>query len=1498
MADSGEPFEVLHPAPVEPQQGAYLLFTSGSTGRPKGVLNTHGALRNRLLWMQETFALEPGERVFHKTPATFDVSLWELLWPFLVGGCLVVAPAGAHGDATLLARWVEEHRIAVVHFVPSLLVTWLDEPPVARCRALRWVIASGEELRRDVADRCRARLPPGARLANLYGPTEAAIDVTAHLPRPEAGSPPVPIGRPIANLTARLSGSWGEELAHGARGEILLGGAGLARGYRGDPRRTALCFVPDPDGGEPGARRYRTGDLGYRRGDGALVFLRRRDRQVQLRGLRVEPGEIEAVLRSHPAVAEAVVVLRTRPAAVAEPGGPMPRVGARRFSATRPASLSLDAYVSGAGSSPLLEELRAHLRAHLPESLVPATLTILETWPRTASGKLDRSALPPPRRRAAARPRGGVAAPRSAPERAVVAVWQEVLELDDIGVDDDFFALGGDSILSLRVRAALERHGWRMDLGDLYRERDARRLATRLEPLAQRDPDPGAATDARCPGPFELVDAADRERLPAGVEAAYPLGATQAGVLFHAQFEPRSTLYRHALLWRISGRLTRPVLDRAVEAVIERHEMLRTAFDLARFSRPLQLVLSRVPRCLEVVDLRQLTAEARGAAIERWVAEAQARPLDLSSPPLVGFAWLRLEHEESVLALTFVDALLDGWSAASLAGEVLECADCWLGGEAPPSRPRPRPFRAYVAREAEAAQDPRAAEFWARALAGSRAQRLPRWSGGAEEGSEVLDHAVEPRQVERLETLARHAGAALKHVLLAVHGLVLARLSGRDDVVLAVETNGRTSDPGAEATLGMHVNLLPLRLAVGRSTPRELVLEARRLETEALAWRRFPFSAIQRLWGKEGLADTVFNYTHFHVAGRLSDLRHLRLVEVTGVDRGSFALRVDFNRQPATAALGLTLSGDRRRLGPVALEQLRRTYAAALELFSGDPDARLDGWNPWTLAQRHQLVVESQGPPPEPPLPVHQRIASSAARSPAAVAVVAAGESWTYHRLRAETLALAARLRAVGVGLGDVVAVAVKREVHLPASLLAVLEVGAAYLPLDPTHPPGRLAAMLTDAAVGVVIADPGWLSPALTSGLVLIEPRGGPGWQGPQGGETVPPLELPLSSPAYVLYTSGSAGAPKGVVVPHGALANLVSTLVDLLRLDPHSRSLAITTLAFDISALEIFAPLVAGARLEIASDREIGDGDALAEHLRRIDLDWLQATPSTWRVLGLAGFEGRRGLTALSGGESLPPDLAHELRRAGNRLWNLYGPTETTVWSTAHRVGEEDGPVSIGRALAGTRLYVVDTAGRPLGSGIAGELWIGGVGVACGYLGRAGLTAERFAPDPFTDEPGGRVYRSGDLAEWSCDGRLRFLGRVDRQLKLRGHRIEPDEISAALEGHESVGRAVVVARGGGGAVDELVAFVQPAGEAEPSPALLRQYLYERLPRFMVPRRLVVVASLPVSANGKVDLSRLPMPAARRPTAEQLETLLRRVEGLSEDEARAALGPSQDSET
>ncbi|MDY7093378.1 MAG: amino acid adenylation domain-containing protein [Acidobacteriota bacterium] len=1511
---------------IDDAAAAYVLYTSGSTGRPKAVINTHGALLNRLLWMQRAFPLGTEDRVLHKTAATFDVSLWELLWPLLAGAQMVLAPPGSHRDSTRMAELMARQDITVAHFVPSMLAVWIDEPAVAHCRRLHWVIASGEALPRTLEQRCRMKLPRRAELHNLYGPTEAAIDVTAWRcgETLELEDEPVPIGRPIANLYLRLLDPRWWPVALGTTGELAIGGVGLARGYLGEPRRTAESFIPDGEAPVPGARLYLTGDLGLRRRDGAVVFLRRRDQQIKVRGQRLEPGEVENALLGHPAVAAAAVVwlqgspsgggrplLRAAAGAPGEGTGGVPVAdmsGMRRFTNRRQGVGQLVAYVEPAAGEDglpgeLEEQMRGYLAGRLPAYMVPAIFVPLPVLPRTASGKVDRRSLPPPPRRSSRRrPPSG---PMTEAETALLEAWRRVLGVQDPGVDDDFFRLGGDSILSLRVRSELAALGWQVELEEIYRFTGARALAERL----QRSPEleegmPGMEPSSTLvPGPFELISEADRRRLPQGVEAAFPLASAQQGVLFHAQFEPSSPLYRNIFLCRLEGPAEPSLLRQAVAQCIQRHEMLRTGFDWATYSQPLQWVAREAPAKVEVLDFRSPAEQSPQWQVERFLEEEQRRPLDWLRPPLVRFFLLRLPRGEMMVALSFLDAVLDGWSAASLMTEVLLRYDRQLSASVPPELPPPAPFRAFIAAELEAEESP-AREFWQRTLSGAAAQRLPRWyEASAAEGVEVLSLEVSEQRRAALEALGESAGGSLKHALLAAHGLALGRLGGTREVVTVVESNGRPGLPGAAATLGMHMNLLPLRLDLEGGGPRELVSRVWQTERDAWPHRRYPFAMLQGQWGKENLVDVVFNFTHFHVLERAQDLQSLRWKDAAGLDRTHFPLRADFNLHPVNGRLELSLTADQRRVGSAQLRSLRGFFDRALELLATGGEGPLDCRDLLSAAQRHQLTVESVGPAPVlPSVPVMTEILRVAAARPSAPAVRRAEERLTYGELVEGSGRLAARLRSMGLGPGSVVGLAVRRSLQLPVALLGVLRAGAAYLPLDPTYPRRRLEAMAADAGLTVVVTESGLLPEELLRGWTTVNLRS-EAWSSSEAGRADEVQELgefALENLAYILYTSGSAGAPKGVQVRHRSLSNLVTAMATVL---PYGGdTVALTTLSFDISILELLAPLATGGCVWIADEEEVHDGHRLAELIRRVKPRWLQATPATWRMLLAAGWMPPTGLRILSGGEALPPDLAKELLATGD-VWNLYGPTETTVWSSAQRVEEVEAPVAIGRPLAHTRFYVLDAHRRPVPTGVVGELFIGGEGLARGYLRRPGLTADRFVPDPWCteDSPGDRLYRTGDLVRWDARGRLRFLGRRDRQVKLHGYRIELGEVASALEEHPEVAQAVVVLRsvvatedGQGNELaekrQELVAYVLPAGGSLVRPARLREYLHQRLPRFMVPRRVISVEEMPLTTSGKIDVQRLPAPRSRRPSARQLQAILNRVETLSEAQARQHL--------
>jgi amino acid adenylation domain-containing protein len=1483
---------------------AYVIFTSGSTGRPKGVGVSHRAIANRLAWMQEAFGLDVDDRVLHKTPFSFDVSVWELFWPLLTGAGVVVAEDGAHRDSRRLAELVADTGVTTVHFVPSMLHAFLDEPGLAGlARPLRRVVCSGEALGPDLARRFAATLP-AVELHNLYGPTEAAVDVSWHAC--VAGEDTVPIGRPVDNTRLHVLDAAGAPSPVGVPGELYIGGVQLAMGYLGRPGLTASRFVADPF--EPGARLYRTGDLARWTSAGELEFLGRADHQVKINGHRVEPGEIEAALVDLPGVRSAVVLAHGH------------RLVGYPVTATDPD-----------------RDWAGLLRERLPEYLVPAVFVPLPELPLTANGKLDRAALPVPGAAVADRV---ACAPTGADELAVADAWRDVLDLAEVDAGDNFFAVGGDSIRSLRVVARLRTAGYQVRLPQLFLHQTVRDLAAAITGATgpsdgpSTDPSPPGATAARHPagarggvggggvadGP--LGAAAVAAVAASGAADGYPLTALQQGMLFHSEFEAGSGTYHDVLTVTLDSTPATAPLRTALGDLTARHAVLRTSFDLTGFDEPVQLVHHRATVPLVEHDLSALDADTARARLLDWRTAETTAAFDWTRPPLLRVFLHRLPDGLGALTLSFHHAILDGWSVASLLTELLGRYHAHVTGTAaPPLTPPAASPRDLVAAERAAVTSGEAAAFWTATLADAPATRLPRLprrpapptadarqasaAAGATEpapaGTEQTSAVVDAGVARRLRELAVRLRVPLRTVLLAAHLRVLGLLSGDPDVVTGVVGHARPESEAGGEVLGLFLNTLPLRVDTRARTWSELVRRVFDAEVAVLAHREYPLFEVLRATGRAEPFDAVFDYRDFHVYAGLPGADGApSIIARDFFEEINFGFCAAFTQVPpgAMAAAGELALLINHHTGEFDREQIvgiHHRYRAALAAMAADPDG--DPRDPAPLLGADAAAVASWndtaadlGPPTTLPDLVYAR----AARQPDAPAVIdrpahAAGPAdgdggrvTTYGELTARADALAAELVAAGVGPDTLVAVHLPRSAELVVALLAVLRAGGAYLPLDTDYPVARLRLVLDDARPAAMLTGTehaGRLP--FTGPTVLIEaPHAG----APPPDGTVLPGQL-----ACVLYTSGSTGRPKGVMLEHAALVNHVRWSIEAFGFTPADRLAQRAPIGFDLATGEIFSALVSGAALVVVPSEVVADGDALAELLARERVTYLLTVPS---LLAIATEHGALGRcpdlrVVVSAGEALSRPLADAtIAQTRARVVNGYGPSEAAVlaswWPADDAVpggavaggAVSGGPVSggpvsggpvsggatvpIGRGVSNTTMHVLDRDGRPLPVGTPGELFIGGAQLARGYHGRPGLTAERFVPDP--SRPGARLYRTGDLVRWLPGGALEFLGRLDGQVKVRGVRIELGDVETALAGHPAVRHCVVVVRedlpGGPG----LAGYVTGDGC---DVAELRSHLRERLPEAMVPAALTVLDELPLLPNGKVHRAALPAPGA-----------------------------------
>ncbi|GIF15830.1 non-ribosomal peptide synthetase [Actinoplanes teichomyceticus] len=1412
-----------------PQLPAYVIYTSGSTGRPKAVLVGHRGLVNRLEWMARAYAVGPGDRVLHKTSFGFDVSVWEQLLPLVTGATVVVAPPQARRDMAALVRLIRADRVTVTHFVPSVLPAFLDTEGTPECTSLRLAVCSGETLPKPTAA-AFARALPGCALHNLYGPTEATIDVTAWPVDVDDSRPFVPIGRPIDNIRAYVLDERLQPLPIGVEGELFLGGVGVAMGYLGRPALTAERFVPDPYA--VGERLYATGDRARFGADGVIEFLGRRDHQVKVRGYRIELGEIESALLDVDGVRQAVVVLRA--------------TGANE---------QLVAYVCGPGG-PVDDDdpagPRAALAARLPDYMVPSRVVWLAEIPLTAAGKVDRAALP----EVADRTDGPRAEPVTDVQRRLAEVWSELLGGTPPGIDDDFFQSGGDSVSSMRLVARARRHGILIEVADVFSGRTIRSLAE----AAGRAPQPaeapaGPADDPLLAGidPGQLA----RVRRDTGAVDVYPLAPMQAGMLFRGLYWPDSDAYFNQNVLELSGPVDEEKLRRAWRMVADRYEILRTGFRWSDLDEPLQYVLADVEPPWTTLDWSAQDRDGDRSGLDDLLAEDRARGLSLDECPLYRVVLVRRGPGRHYLVWSHHHILLDGWCLSLIWGDVFKIYEALVTGREPELAPC-RPFRDYLRwlrgrqdREAEAER------FWREYL---RDLTPAAFSGHPVDQEGLFGTIVRELPVELTTALAdraRNAGVTTNAVIQAVWAIMLGLRTGSDDVVHGLTIAGRPPElEGSEQMVGLFINTLPLRTRLsGNPTLTELLRRIHGDLAATAAHGHVPLAQIKS-WGSGvrmaggRVFDSLIAFENYPednlpAEGELSiGITDLHAQEKTEYPIGLIVL--------PGQRLSCHFNYDTTHFDDAEITRVIETFELLLRQIVERPDLRLrelelvGATDARRLAERNDTA--ERWPESGTLLELFQR---QAATTPHAEAISDNGSSLTYAELDAAAARSAARLAEAGVEPSDLVGLCLPRGTDFVVALLACYRAGAVPVLLDPDQPAARRRLIARDAGVRAVVAAgaadfAGW--PVLGADGSFTAGGGAP------GGVT----RLPADLVACVTYTSGSTGAPKGVVSTQRGIVNrMLWSRREFATAQP-PRLLATASVAFDIALWEVFFPLLAGGTVVTAPPRAVLDPDRLVDLVVTERATVLHLLPSLLAAFldapGVGRCQGLRHI--LSGGEAVTPGLVRAYAASGltARLHQAYGPTEASISVTHWTCAPSDAHrtlVPIGAPISNTRLYVVDDRLRQVPLGVEGELAIAGTPLAVGYLGQSRQTAEHFVPDPF-GAPGERLYLTGDRARWTAGGELEFLGRRDRQQKIRGHRVEPAEVEAVLERHPGVRQAITVA-----GADQLTTFVVPAARESLDIAGLTRWARERLPDWML-GPLVPLDTPPLTGNGKVDMVRL----------------------------------------
>jgi amino acid adenylation domain-containing protein len=1424
---------------VRPDDLAYVIYTSGSTGAPKGAMNTHRGICNRLLWMQEAYGLTADDRVLQKTLFSFDVSVWEFFWPLLTGARLIVARPGLHGDSRYLVDTICEHGITTIHFVPPMLAAFLRDEDARRCTSLRRVICSGEVLPFESQERFFATLPK-AELYNLYGPTEAAVDVTFWKCQRDLGDRSVPIGRPVANTQIYILDPTMQPVPTGVAGELHIGGVQLARGYLARPKLTAEKFVPNPFGE---GRLYKTGDLARYRADGVIEYIGRIDHQVKLRGYRIELGEIEAVMEKHPAVRRCVTVV---------------------FGNRSEFDKRLVAYVIASCVS--VDELHRHAQNNLPDYMVPSASIFLDELPLTANGKIDRQAFPEP---VATRGEKVFVRPRDRLEAQLVAIWESALGVEPIGVTDDFFEIGGHSLLAVQVVNELNGlTGKRLSFSVIL---EARTIAQLADLLRKNELTSGASKydprSGRSGGRSPDNAITSFPRLPHGEGAdevsIFPTSFAQQRLWFLDQREPQSAAYNVPAAVRILGDIDFEALERSFTEVVRRHEVLRTTFRIVE-GYPMQCIAPARDVMLPTTDLRGLEPAERREQELRLIAEEAWRLFDLACGPLIRAKLLRTGDAEHVLVTTQHHIIWDDWSDEVFMRELIVAYEAFAEGHEPNLPELPIQYADFAQRQRAFLVDGVVEDelrYWREKLADLPLLQL--WTDRPRPPSQTFSGASEPVELpteltNALEALSKREGATLFMILLTAFKALLVRYTRQEDIVVGSPITNRTNSD-TEKLLGFFVNTLVLRTALD-GDPRfcEALRRVRKTAIDGFQHQEMPFDALvkalalERHLNQNPLFQVMF--VMLKAGPKTRAMRDLRLVPIEIEQRtAKFDLTMSLYHGPDGVHGSLNYNVD--LFDAATIRRMVGHFHTLLLGIVADPEARISELPMLTAAEQEQVTIEWNRTETDFPrnTSIDELFENQAGQRPEAIAVEDEATCWTYRQLNQHSNQIAHRLREAGSEAESLVGICMERSVHAIAGMLAILKTGSAYVPIDPAYPVERRSLMLEGVPLLLTTKK---LAGELAHGaarVICVDDES----VLRASAENLPRLSNGESL-AYVIYTSGSTGQPKGVAVMHRGVIRLFSK-TNFLTIEGSDVVAQSLNICFDAAMQEIWGALLNGARLVIIDKEVMLSPRRFKRELEGRGITVLMPTRTLFNLMAREAPGAFANLKYVAfGGEAADPLSVAAVLKHGppKHLLNAYGPTEASITATCMEVlnvPEGARSISIGRPISNTTVYLFDGHQNPVPIGVPGEIYVGGAGVARGYVGAPQLTAERFIDNPFAKELGARLYKTGDLARWLPDGTLDLIGRADAQVKIRGFRIEPGEIEAVLKRHPGVRDAVVVLQGGASGEERLVAYVA-GDQSQLNEKELRDFLKTKLPNYMLPVAVVVLEKLPLNSNGKVD--------------------------------------------
>jgi len=1420
---------------VIPENLAYVIYTSGSTGRPKGTLLDHRGLSNFSKVFCNDLNVGLDSRVLQFSSISFDASVAEIFPALLSGATIVLVKEEILLSITGLHELIQKEAVTVANLPPSLLAILSAEG----LSSFQNVMSVGESCTVDIVNKWSS----GRNFLNGYGPTEATIGaIWGRIRTLNEGTINVPIGRTLGNKQVYILDKYFRPVPIGIPGELHIGGVGLARGYLNRPDLTAEKFIPNLFNSDVGERLYKTGDLARYLPDGTIEFLGRIDYQVKVRGFRVELGEIEAVLNGHPVVQMATVV-------------------ATEDELEKKRLVAYYTIKNDVEQIPSITDLHNYLKGKLPDYMIPSVFMMLDAFPLTQSGKVDRKKLPKPE---AGRPELGkeYVAPRTPTEELLASIFSQLLDVDKIGIYDSFFELGGHSLLATQLLSRIkEFFQIPLELREIFESPTMFDLGRKIDDLR--------LTAKGIPVP-PLVPVSREEELP--------LSFAQQRLWFLDQLEPDSAFYNIPTALRLMGSLNFDALERGVQEIIRRHESLRTTFK-SKDGKPYQVIANELELIIEKIDLGSLSESERETEILKLAREDAQKPFNLSEGPLLRFTLLQVDEEDYVILFTMHHIISDAWSVGVLIREVATLYEAY-------STEKPSPLSALPLQYADFAHWQRnwlqgevleaQLSYWRNQLTGAPPMLelltdRPRPAVQSFHGATVI-YQISQAVTMALKDLSQEEEVTLFMTMLAAFQTLLSRYTGQNDISVGTPIANR-NQVEIEGIIGFFVNTLVMRTVIpGDSTFRELLSKVRDVALGAYAHQDIPFEMlIEELQPQRDLSHTPLFQVMFVFQNAPVQTFNLTDVTIRPVEAESgtakFDLSIILNETPEGMAVSFEFNTD--LFDESTIERMFHNFEVMLEGIAADPDQLVYNLPILTDQQKQQMLVKWNSTQADFPHDkcVHEQFANLAKLNPDAVAATYEGQQFTYQQLNQRANQLSRYLLELGVGPDVPVGICMERSLEMVLGIMGALKAGGAFLPLDPAYPPERLAYMIEDSGIPVLLTQQAIVENLPENGakIVALDAE----WENIANNYS--DEDLPINTTpdnlAYVIYTSGSTGKPKGTMLAHRGLCNLAKAQQQAFDIELNTRILQFSSLSFDAAVWETVMALLNHATLCLAPRQQLASGEGLISIMRDQQINVVTLPPSVVAVMPEETLPDLKVM--ITAGEKCTAEIVSKWGQ-GRKFFNAYGPTETTVCASMLHVTKHyrQGP-PIGKPINNFQLYILDAKYQAVPVGVAGELCVGGVGLARGYLGRPDLSADKFIPNPFSSEPGTRLYRTGDLVRYLPDGNVEFLGRIDYQVKVRGFRIELGEIEAVLCEHPNVLDVAVLAREDIPGDRRLVAYLATEPGSEPKVVDLRNYLRERLPEYMVPSFFIILDELPLTPNGKVDRNALPAPDQSRPELE-----------------------------